>query len=229
MQIDKLLLHLIQASIVLENVSGNAWNDIGMATGAYNSNTGGALSSAIDFKDQINSQTTNTLVSVSSDGRMIFTNTGVAMSFSGTDQTILDRIGLFRDYTAVTSNNNFKAMRWKSVRYSPTYLFASFDEFYSDLGLNAEALIWADDYNDSKWAVLQRSNTGTLSIRNIQADVINSDLHRRVIIKDGENFYNYQLFDPLSLKMPGEIIKNLDYITWEDPQDMIHQQVKNYG
>ena len=206
-----------QASIVLENVSGNAWNDIGMATGAYNSNTGGALSSAIDFKDQINSQTTNTLVSVSSDGRMIFTNTGVAMSFSGTDQTILDRIGLFRDYTAVTSNNNFKAMRWKSVRYSPTYLFASFDEFYSDLGLNAEALIWADDYNDSKWAVLQRSNTGTLSIRNIQADTIDSDLHRRVIIKDGENFYNYQLFDPLSLKMPGEIIKNLDYITWEDP------------
>ena len=77
--------------------------------------------------------------------------------------------------------------------------------------------------------MLQRSNTGTLSIRNIQADVINSDLHRRVIIKDGENFYNYQLFDPLSLKMPGEIIKNLDYITWEDPQDMIHQQVKNYG
>jgi len=42
-------------------------------------------------------------------------------------------------------------------------------------------------------------------------------LHRRVIIKDGENFYNYQLFDPLNLKMPGEIIKNLDYITWEDP------------
>lgn len=206
-----------QASIVLENENGNPWNDIGIGTGSYTSNTGSVVTSAIDFKDQINSETTNTLVSVSSDGRMVFTNTGVSMSFSGTDQTILDRIGLFREYTAVTSNNNFKAMRWKSVRYSPTYLFATFNDFYNDLGLNAEALIWADEYNGDKWAVLSRDSTGTLSIRNTQADVIEPDLHRRVIIKDGENFYNYQLFDPLNLKMPGEIIKNLDYITWEDP------------
>ena len=161
-----------QASIVLENENGNPWNDIGIGTGSYTSNTGSVVTSAIDFKDQINSATTNTLVSVSSDGRMVFTNTGVSMSFSGTDQTILDRIGLFREYTAVTSNNNFKAMRWKSVRYTPTYLFATFDDFYNDLGLNAEALVWADEYNGDKWAVLSRDSTGTLSIRNTQANVI---------------------------------------------------------
>ena len=40
---------------------------------------------------------------------------------------------------------------------------------------------------------------------------------KRVILQDGENYNLYQLFDPLNLKLPGEIIKNLDYITWEDP------------
>ena len=40
---------------------------------------------------------------------------------------------------------------------------------------------------------------------------------QRVILQDGENYNLYQLFDPLNLKLPGEIIKNLDYITWEDP------------
>ena len=206
-----------QASIVLENVSGNPWNDIGISVGTYNSSTSTQLASVSDFKDQINQASSDVLVSITSDGRMVFTNSNVSMSFSGTSQTVLDKIGLFREYTAVTSNNNFKAMRWKSVRYSQFYLFDTFDSFYNDLGLNAEALIWADDYLGNGWSVLYRDITGTLTVRNRQANTVEVDYLRRVIVKDGENFYNYQLFDPLNLKLPGDIIKNLDYITWEDP------------
>ena len=138
---------------------------------------------------------------------MVFTNSNVSMSFSGTSQTVLDKIGLFREYTAVTSNNNFKAMRWKSVRYSQFYLFDTFDSFYNDLGLNAEALIWADDYLGNGWSVLYRDITGTLTVRNRQANTVEVDYLRRVIVKDGENFYNYQLFDPLNLKLPRRYYK----------------------
>jgi hypothetical protein len=206
-----------QASIVIENVSGNPWNDIGISLGTYNTSTSTQLASVNDFKDQINQANNDVLVSITSDGRMVFTNTGVSMSFSGTEQSLLDKIGLFREYTAVTSNNNFKAMRWKSVRYSPFYLFDTFDSFYNDLGLNAEALIWADDYSGLGWSLLYRDITGTLTVRNRQASTVEVDYFKRVIIKDNENFFNYQLFDPINLKLPGEIIKNLDYITWEDP------------
>ena len=206
-----------QASIVIENLSGNPWNDIGIGIGTYNTSTSTQLASANDFKDQINQANDKVLVSVSSDGRLVFTNTSVSMSFSGTSQSLLDKIGLFREYTSVTSNNNFKAMRWKSVRYSQFYLFDTFDSFYSDLGLNAEALIWADDYSGLGWSVLHRDITGTLTVRNRQANTVEVDYINRVIIKDNENFFNYQLFDPINLKLPGEIIKNLDYITWEDP------------
>ena len=87
------------------------------------------------LKIQINQASSDVLVSITSDGRMVFTNSNVSMSFSGTSQTVLDKIGLFREYTAVTSNNNFKAMRWKSMRYSQFYLFDTFDSFYNDLGL----------------------------------------------------------------------------------------------
>ena len=191
-----------QASIVLENVSGNPWNDIGISVGTYNSSTSTQLASVSDFKDQINQASSDVLVSITSDGRMVFTNSNVSMSFSGTSQTVLDKIGLFREYTAVTSNNNFKAMRWKSVRYSQFYLFDTFDSFYNDLGLNAEALIWADDYLGNGWSVLYRDITGTLTVRNRQANTVEVDYLRRVIVKDGENFYNYQLFDPLNLKLP---------------------------
>ena len=34
---------------------------------------------------------------------------------------------------------------------------------------------------------------------------------------DGENFFNYQLFDPLNLKFPGTAVQDIDYTTWEDP------------
>ena len=71
---------------------------------------------------------------------MVFSNNNVSLSFSGTSQAILDKIGIFNNYSAVTSNPNFKAMRWKSVRYTPFYLFDTFDSFYNDLGLNAQAL-----------------------------------------------------------------------------------------
>ena len=206
-----------QSSIVLENVSGNPWNDIGIAVGTYNSSAGQVTSSVIEFKDQINAATTNVLVSVSSDGRMVFSNNNISLSFSGTSQEMLDKIGLFGSYSAVTSNANFKAMRWKSVRYTPFFFFDTFDSFYNDLGLNAQALVWADDYTNNGWAVLNRDATGTLSIRNRQADIIEPDFMQRVILQDGENYNLYQLFDPLNLKLPGEIIKNLDYITWEDP------------
>ena len=60
-------------------------------------------------KIQINDANDNVLVSITSDGRMVFTNSNVSMSFSGTSQAMLDKIGLFREYTAVTSNNNFQS------------------------------------------------------------------------------------------------------------------------
>tara|TARA_B100001057_G_scaffold91069_1_gene87382 strand:+ start:16921 stop:25755 length:8835 start_codon:yes stop_codon:yes gene_type:complete len=206
-----------QSSIVLENVSGNPWNDIGIAVGTYNSSGGGTVSSATEFKDQINAATSNVLVSITSDGRMVFSNNNVSLSFNGTSQDILDRIGIFEVYSAVTSNPNFKAMRWKSVRYTPFFLFDTFDSFYNDLGLNAQALVWADDYSNNGWAVLNRDATGTLSIKGRQADVIEPDFMKRVILQDGESYNLYQLFDPLNLKFPGEIMKNLDYVSWEDP------------
>jgi hypothetical protein len=206
-----------ESSIVLENVQGNPWNDIGIAVGTYNSSSQLSTSTTAEFKDQINSATSNVLVSITSDGRMVFSNNNVSLSFSGTSQAILDKIGIFNNYSAVTSNPNFKAMRWKSVRYTPFYLFDTFDSFYNDLGLNAQALVWADDYSANGWAVLNRDATGTLSIRNRQANIIEPDFMKRVILQDGENYNLYQLFDPLNLKLPGEIIKNLDYITWEDP------------
>ena len=69
---------------------------------------------------------------------MVFTSSNVSLSFSGTSQAMLDKIGLFRDYTSITSNANFKAMRWKSVRFTPNFQFETFDEFYADLGLNRD-------------------------------------------------------------------------------------------
>ena len=205
-----------QSSIVIENVNGNPLQDLGIVAGTY-SNTTTTSSSANEFKDYINSQTNTFNVQVTSDGRMVFTSGNVSLSFSGTSQTMLDKIGLFRDYTSITSNANFKAMRWKSVRFTPNFQFETFDEFYADLGLNSPAIIWADKYLDDTWAVLQHTQTGALYIRHRQAETIEVDYFKRLILKDGQNFYNYQLYDPLNLKLPGTIIKNLDYITWEDP------------
>ena len=69
------------------------WNDIGISVGTYNSSTSTQLASVSDFKDQINQASSDVLVSITSDGRMVFTNSNVSMSFSGTSQTVLDKIG----------------------------------------------------------------------------------------------------------------------------------------
>ena len=38
-----------------------------------------------------------------------------------------------------------------------------------------------------------------------------------MVVKDGEAFYTYQLFDPLNMKIPGSINKDIDYVDWQDP------------
>ena len=205
-----------QSSIVLTNVIGNPLNDIGIPVGTY-SNAITTSSSATEFKDQINSQSTDVSANITSDGRMVFTTSNVSLTFSGTTEAMLNKLGLYREYTSVTSNANFKAMRWKSMRFTPFFRFEKFDEFYTDLGLNSEALIWADDYDGEGWAILTRNSTGTLLIRNRQANTLEVDYMKRMILRDGENFFNYQLFDPLNLKFPGTAVKDIDYITWEDP------------
>jgi hypothetical protein len=205
-----------QSSIVLSNITGNPLNDLGILVGTYNNSTT-VSSSASEFKDYINSQSSDIIVNITSDGRMVFTTSAVSLTFSGTTDAMLSKLGLYRDYTSVTSNANFKAMRWKSMRFTPNYLFETFDEFYTDLGLNAEALIWADDYISEGWAVLNRNSTGSLLIRNRQANTLEVDYMKRVIIKDGNNFFNYQLYDPLNLKFPGSATRDIDYVTWEDP------------
>ena len=52
---------------------------------------------------------------------MIFTNDSVQMTFSGTAQAVLTKVGLVLTYSNITSNANFKAMLWKSVRYTPGF------------------------------------------------------------------------------------------------------------
>lgn len=205
-----------QSSIVLSNTTGNPLNDLGINAGTY-SNSTTVSSSASEFKDFINSQSNDVVVNITSDGRMVFTTGNVSLSFSGTSDAMLTKLGLYRDYTSVTSNANFKAMRWKSMRFTPFFLFETFDEFYTDLGLNSEALIWADQYAGEGWAVLTRNSTGSLIPRNREATTLEVDFMKRVILKDGDKFFNYQLHDPLNLKFPGSATRDIDYITWEDP------------
>ena len=212
----QLLITSSQTSIALSNTTGNPLNDLGINAGTY-SNSTSVSSSASEFKDFINTQSSAISVNITSDGRMVFTSANVSLSFSGTSDGILTKVGLYRDYTSVTSNANFKAMRWKSMRFTPFFLFETFDEFYADLGLNAEALIWADSYASDGWAVLNRNSTGSLIVRNREATTLEVDYMKRVIIQDGDNFFNYQLYDPLNLKFPGSATRDIDYITWEDP------------
>lgn len=203
-------------SISISNILGNPLTDIGITSGTY---TSGATSTAsyIKFKDQINEVATDILVSVTSDGRMVFTSDAASMSFSGTLQTILTRIGLYEEYTSIKSNPNFKIMRWKSVRYTPGFNGETFNEFYADLGLNDVSYIWADEYLDEKWHVIERTSTGFLRVIARQADVVDTTKAQRLIIRDGTNFYQYSLFDPLNGVIPGEISKKIKYITWTDP------------
>ena len=205
-----------ESSIVLTNISGNAWDDIGIATGTY-SNTSTLSSSAAEFKDQINEQSDIISVNISSDGRMIFTSDNNSMSFNGTSASMLAKIGISEDYTSVTSNADFKVMRWKSVRFTPNFNGDNFDEFYAELGLNDTSLIWADDYQNNGWAVINRTEYGSLVIKNRQATPIDTNFIGRVIATSGDKFYDYQLFDPINFKISGSIAKDIDYVDWNDP------------
>lgn len=213
---DAVLITSSEKTIVLSDVTGNPLSDLGINAGTY-SNLSTVSNSILDFKDQINSQSTNITSSVTSDGRMVFTSNGTVMTFSGTAQSMLDKLGLSLEYTSVTSNANFKVMRWKSVRYTPNYNGGDFNEFYTNLGLNDTSLIWADDYVDGKWAILQRDNVGNLNIVNRHASVIDTSYIERVVVKSEDNYYTYQMLDPMNLRISGSIIKELDYIDWNDP------------
>ena len=212
----RVLITSDESSIVLSDITGNAWNDLGIAVGTY-SNTNTLSSSAAEFKEQINDASDNVTVNISSDGRMIFTSENNTMTFSGTTQAMLDKIGLSNEYTSVTSNADFKVMRWKSVRFTPRFNGDDFDEFYAELGLNDTSLIWADEYLNSGWAVLNRDEYGTLHILNRRAKPINTDYVNRIVAKSGDEFYDYQLFDPINFKIAGSIAKDIDYVDWNDP------------
>jgi hypothetical protein len=213
----QILITSSEKSIVTSNITGNSLSDIGITVGTF-SNTSVLSSTAIGFAGQITAASTAGLsVNLSSDGRMIFTHAGVSMSFSGTTTELLTRVGLVRDYSAVTSSANYKAMLWKSIRHTSGVNGTTFTDFYSSLGLNSTSKLWIDDYENKGWAILDRSSTGTLSVYAKQSAVIDTDLTKRLIIKDGENFINHQIYDPLNLKMPGSIVSKLDYIAWNDP------------
>ena len=211
----QVLITSSESSIVTSNISGNPLSDIGITAGTY-SNTSVVSVSALAFASQVTSAT-SVVAKVSSDGRMIFTNDNVSMSFVGTSSAILTKIGLSLEYSNVTSSANFKAMIWKSVRFTPTFNGTNWTEFYNAIGLNSKSKLWADDWNASGWAVLDRNDSGLLSIHARQSKTINTDLTKRLIVQDGENFINHQLYDPLNLKMPGTIVSKLEYVTWNDP------------
>lgn len=206
-----------QKSIAISSLNGNALDDIGIPAGTYLATTT-ILSSASAFKDQINSVATDVTVSISSDGRMIFVGNNNVISFAGTEQEILDKIGLYREYTSITSSNDFKVMDWKSVRYTPNYNGETFGEFYDNLGLNNISFIWADEYDGNGWAVLARRPDGTLTVMQRQAPRVNVDNINRLIITDDQaNHRMYSLYDPLNLKFPGDVGANLSYVSWQDP------------
>jgi len=216
---NRIVISSSAGSIEILNYDGNPWDDLGIATGTYN-NTVPNVASVQLFKEQINAAANDIVVSVSSDGRMVFTSSAVGLTFGGTDTSVLEKIGLYTDYTNVTSNANFKIMRWKSVRYTPNFEHISYDDFESELGLNTASKIWADDYKDlgNGWAVVEFNPVGTNKIIAKQVNnLVDIDMINRLIIKDGDVFHNYQLFDPLNLKMPGSIIKDIDYVDWNDP------------
>ena len=93
-----------EKSIVASNITGNSLSDMGITAGTY-SNSSSSSPSALEFASQITSAS-DVVVGLSSDGRMIFTNDTVQMSFSGTSDVLLNRIGLVLTYSNVTSNAN---------------------------------------------------------------------------------------------------------------------------
>ena len=215
---DRVMITSSAKRVEISNYSGNPWDDLGIATGVYiNANVN--ASSVQLFKDQINADATDVTVSVSSDGRMIFTSNSNAITFDGTDENVLSKIGVYGAYTSVKSNANFKIMRWKSVRYTPNYIYESYQAFLTDLGINSNTKIWSDDYRDTGWAVLNYdtvSSVPSIIARQVH-DIVDVEDTQRMIVKDNETFYTYQLFDPLSMKIPGSIDKDIDYVDWQDP------------
>lgn len=206
-------------SISITNLVGNPLNDLGIEAGTYLASNE-SVSSALTFANIINVSVDNNGVtaSVSSDGRMIFRSDNTSMSFSGTSQTVLNKIGLYVDYSSVTSNSDFKIMRWKSVRYTPRENGESFSEFYDNLGLNDASFIWADDYYNEGWAVLYRTKQGVLEVRSRQTQRMDTKMMNRAIVKDAENnAHIYDIFDPVNGMFTGELARNLNYITWNDP------------
>ena len=204
-----------EKSIVCSNIAGNPLTDMGITAGTY-SNATSTSPSALEFASQITAASEN-VVGLSSDGRMIFTNDSVQMTFSGTVQAVLTKIGLVLTYSNITSNANFKAMLWKSVRYTPGFNGSTRLEFETALGLNSASKLWIDNYNTAGWAVLSYSPVSGTSVHAKKAIVIDSDLTRRLIVQDGENFISHQLYDPLNLKLPGAIMSKIDYVMWSDP------------
>ena len=215
---DRLVISSSAKRIELINYLGNPWDDLGIATGTYINNNA-QISTAQQFKDQINSQSSDVIVSISSDGRMIFTSSGTGIGFGGTPEGVLNRIGLYENYSSVKSNANFKIMRWKSVRYTPNFNEGTFDDFLTNLGLNSYSKIWADDYRGDGWAVLGYNTTASapdIIARQVH-NIVDVDDIKRMVVRDGETFNIYQLYDPLNYKMPGSITKDIDYVDWQDP------------
>ena len=216
---DRVIITSSAKKVEITNYVGNPWDDLGIATGTYTNNSVSTNTSANAFRDQINNLATDIVVSISSDGRMIFTSQSVGIGFGGTPTAILEKIGLYENYSSVKSNANFKVMRWKSVRYTPNHVYFTLEEFLNDLGLNSYSKIWADDFNDSGWAVLGYSTTNStpdILARQVH-NVVDVEDIKRLVVKDGEEFSTYQLFDPLSLKLPGSITKDIDFVDWNDP------------
>lgn len=215
-------------SISISNLVGNALSDVGIEAGTYVA-TQYDVTTALSFVNQINANVNNNGIaaSISSDGRMTFKSNKTSMSFLGTTQDILDRIGLYREYSSVTSNEDFKIMRWKSVRYTKNVNGYSFDEFYQNLGLNAESYIWADDYETMGWAVLRRLTNGTLEVVRRKTDRIDTKLMNRLVVRDeGNNTFLYDIFDPVNGIFTGDLGKHLRYITWSDPAKYAHTSSK---
>lgn len=215
--VDRVLISGDEFKVTISDVTGNSLDDLGISEGEYLT-SGLANSSLLTFRDIINQQSSTLTASISSDGRFIITSPALQLSFAGTSQNMLDKIGFYTEYTSVTSNANFKVMRWKSVRFTPGYNGATFDEFYNDLGLNTASKIWADSYpglND--WAVLNRTAIGNIEIVNRKANEVDVSNVNRVVVTDGEDHIIHTLYDPLNLKLPGEVMKDIDYVDWNDP------------
>ena len=211
----QVLITSSESSIVTSNILGNPLSDIGITAGTY-SNTESSSPTALEFASQITAAS-DISVGVSSDGRMIFTNDTAQMSFSGTTQAILTKIGLVLTYSNVTSSANFKAMIWKSIRHTIGVNGDTTSEFTTSLGLNSASKLWIDAYDSAGWAVLNYDPSSGFTVHARQAKVIDTDLTKRLIIQDGEKSTIHQVYDPLNLKLPGAIMSKLKHVMWTDP------------